>query len=170
MSYLGGVDPGLSGAIAVLDPDSARMCIIDMPIFEFETNKTRKRVDPYGIIEFLRTRPLANIYIEEVNSSPQQGVVSAFSFGMGRGLLLGLMAGLGIPLTEVKPTQWKKDLRVPADKKAAVLRASQLLPAMAPQFRGPRGGTLDGRAEAALLALYGAMDLGRAPSTPVTAW
>ena len=85
-----------------------------------------------------------------------------------KGILLGAGAALDIPVTLVKPTQWKRLMRVPADKRASVQRASQLFPHVASLFKGPRGGVFDGRAEAALIALFGAMELGRTPTSPVT--
>ncbi|WNL50795.1 RuvC-like resolvase [Ruegeria phage RpAliso] len=165
-----GVDPGNKGALAFLDPDGARMWITDMPTFEFETTRKRVKIDPYGIVNACDAQPISAFYMEDVAASPQMGTVSAFSFGEGKGILMGVAAAKGLPLTQVKPTQWKKQMRVPADKRAAVQRASQLFPAVSTLFKGPRGGVYDGRAEAALIALYGAMELGRAPTAPVTIW
>lgn len=156
-----GVDPGIHGAIAFIDTDAGTIEVTDMPYFEFTTNKKdRKRIDSYAIVNTFKTTVPDHVYMEEVWSSPQMGVVSAFSFGQGRGLFEGIMAGLELPLTMTKPTEWKKAMRVPTDKRAATQRASQLLPAAATAFRGPRGGLLDGRAEASILALYGCLDLG----------
>lgn len=165
-----GVDPGLQGALAFFDPENARMRIIDMPTFEFETTRKRVKVDPYTIVREMQAQPISNFYLEEVAASPQMGTVSAFSFGEGKGILLGAAAAQGVPITQVKPAQWKKLMRVPADKRAAVQRASQLFPAVSSLFKGPRGGVFDGRAEAALIALFGAMELGRSPTAPVTIW
>ena len=170
MSIIVGIDPGNAGALAFLDPENARMRIVDMPTFEFETTRKRVKIDPYAIVREIEAQPVANLYLEEVHASPQMGVVSAFSFGEGKGIILGAAAARGIPITEVKPTNWKKIMRVPADKRAAVQRASQLFPAVSPLFKGPRGGVFDGRAEAALIALFGAMELGRVPTAPLTIW
>ncbi|AMO44258.1 putative RNaseH-like domain protein [Ruegeria phage vB_RpoS-V10] len=170
MTCIVGVDPGNSGAFAFLDPERNLMRIVDMPTFTFETTRKRVKVDPFTIVREMTSQPVANLYLEEVNASPQMGVVSAFSFGEGKGIILGAAAAMGIPTTQVKPTEWKKQMRVPADKRAAVQRASQLFPAVADLFKGPRGGVFDGRAEAALIALFGAMELGRAPTAPVTLW
>jgi hypothetical protein len=156
--------------LAFFDPERSLMRIVDMPTFEFTTTKNRIKIDPYVIAREMQAQKIANLYIEEVNASPQMGVVSAFSFGEGKGILLGVAAAMGVPTTLVKPTQWKKQMRVPADKRASVQRASQLFPAVAPLFKGPRGGVFDGRAEAALIALYGAMELGRSPTAPVSIW
>lgn len=165
-----GIDPGLSGALAFLDPERALMRVVDMPTFEFETTRKRVKVDPYAIVREIEEQEISNLYFEDVAASPQMGTVSAFSFGEGKGILMGAAAAKGIPITQVKPAQWKKLMRVPADKRAAVQRASQLFPAVAALFKGPRGGVYDGRAEAALIALFGAMELGRTPTTPIKIW
>ncbi len=170
MSCIVGIDPGNNGAIAFLDPENCRMRIIDMPTFEFVTNKVRVKIDPFSICEELKSATISNLYLEEVHASPQMGTVSAFSFGEGKGILMGASAALGIPTTMVKPTQWKKEMRVPSDKRAAVQRACQIFPALTSQFKGPRGGVMDGRAEAALIAFYGALEMGRAPTAPVQEW
>lgn len=169
MTAILGIDPGLSGALAILHPESARIRIVDMPLFEFTTTRVRKKTDQYAIVREIVQQDLAHVYIEEVAASPQMGVVSAFSFGEGFGILKGACAALNLPLTPVKPKDWKKQMRVPADKRAAVHRASQLFPGVAHLFKGPRGGVFDGRAEAALIALFGAMELGRSPTAPVEA-
>lgn len=163
-----GIDPGNAGAIAFLDPDARTLRVVDMPIYEWTTTKTRKKIDGYSIVAEMNSQPVNHIYMEEVWSSPQMGVVSAFSFGNGRGIIEGLAAGLQIPMTQVKPAKWKKDLKVPADKKFAVQRATQLIPSAGTLFRGPRGGILDGRAEAALLAFYGCLDLNLPIKGPIT--
>jgi len=168
MPVVVGIDPGNSGAIAFLDTDNCTVRIYDMPTFEFITTKKRVTIDPYAIVTFMQQYDISHVYMEEVFSSPQMGVVSSFNFGEGKGMIKGIVAAIGVPITQVKPARWKKDMKVPADKRAAVMRASQLFPGAAPAFKGPRGGIYDGRAEAALLALYGALELGCAPTTPVT--
>jgi len=170
MTAILGIDPGNSGALAIFDPELARMRLVDMPTFEYTTTRNRVETDPYGVSAVIKRQALSCAYIEEVHASPQMGTVSAMTFGTGKGILMGALAALEIPLTPVKPAQWKKQMRVPADKRAAVRRASQLFPELAPFFKGPRGGVLDGRAEAALIALFGAMEMGRTPTKSVTFW
>ena len=167
MSAILGIDPGNSGALAFLYPEKARLVVEDMPTFEFTTTRNRVKIDPYDIVRMIDEHDIASAYLEEVHSSPQMGVVSAFSFGEGKGIILGALAARGVPLTQVKPTDWKKQMRVPSDKRATVQRASQLFPHCAAHFKGPRGGIIDGRAEAALIALFGAMEAGRTPTKPL---
>jgi Holliday junction resolvasome RuvABC endonuclease subunit len=53
------------------------------------------------------TDPIVAV-IEKVSSSPQMGVVSAFSFGKSQGFLLGLLTAYKIPYHEVTPQKWQK--------------------------------------------------------------
>ena len=168
MPIICGCDPGNSGAFAFLNTDACTVSLFDMPVLEYETTKKRITINEHSIAALMQQFEIHHVYMEEVFSSPQMGVTSAFNFGEGKGKIEGVLAALGIPMTPIKPVRWKKDMRVPADKRASVMRASQLIPGAALYFTGPRGGILDGRAEAAMLALYGALELGCAPKKPVT--
>jgi crossover junction endodeoxyribonuclease RuvC len=94
-------------------------------------------------------------FLENVHSMPQEGVSSAFKFGLVIGGLRGIIASLGLPLTLVTPNVWKKYYGIQASKSGAVRRATELFPDNASEFVGPRGGLKDGPAEAALIARYG---------------
>jgi crossover junction endodeoxyribonuclease RuvC len=88
---------------------------------------------------------------------PKQGVASSFTFGMGYGIWLGVVAAFQIAYTQVTPQRWTKLLladMVKGDSRA-VLRAAQLYPAFAGQLRTKRGALELGRADALLLAHYG---------------
>jgi hypothetical protein len=61
-------------------------------------------------------------------------------------------------MTLVPPRRWKSALQVPASKDAARFRASQLLPQAAHLWPLKKH---DGRAEAALLAVFGGRQLRR---------
>jgi crossover junction endodeoxyribonuclease RuvC len=75
-----------------------------------------------------------------------------FAFGKGYGIVLGVLAAHGVPVTLVAPAVWKRALGVLKAKDAARARASQLLPQCAGQWPLKKD---HGKAEAALLALYG---------------
>jgi crossover junction endodeoxyribonuclease RuvC len=159
--YVIGIDPGIDGAIARFDAQGA------LVTYPFPTLKARsgdkRTIDLAGLVSLvdqLRTPLLFGparivVYLESVNASPQQGVVSAFTFGRGFGQVEALLAAARLPVNLVKPDIWKRALSVPAAKEGAVARASSLLPQYAHLWRGPRGGTLDGIAEASLIAFYG---------------
>ena len=89
-------------------------------------------------------------------SRPGEGVSSAFKFGVVFGGLRAITAAKGVPITLVNPSVWMKGMGVGrGSKEASVIRASELFPTYAAEFRGPRGGIKDGVAEAALIAKYG---------------
>lgn len=139
-SYLG-VDPGHTGALAVVDESGALIWVEDMP-------------DPLagGLIrELMDGELLEAVAIEQVHSMPRQGVASSFKFGMAYGIVIGALSALGIPSTLVTPTVWKKTMRVTADKSSSRARAIELWPRQAQMFARKKD---DGRAEAALIARW----------------
>ena len=94
---------------------------------------------------------------------PHDAPAYAFAFGMAYGSVLGALGALGIPRSKTRPVEWKKAMRAPAEKKQSVARARELMPACSRLFAGPRGGIRDGVAEAAMIALFGALNLGHRP-------
>jgi hypothetical protein len=149
-----GCDPGSKGAIALIYPDDGWLRVIDMPTYEVTRTKTKTVIDEGAICRFLKAGAPVHLYLEEVASSPQMGVASAFTFGINYGTIKALATALEIPRSEVRPQVWKKDLRVPRDKKEATGRARELFPGAATLFTRPD------RAEASLICLYGLLHLG----------
>jgi hypothetical protein len=90
-------------------------------------------------------------WIEDVFSSPQMGVVSSFSFGEGKGVLKGVLAGCGVPRFYVSPAKWKADLRISAEKAIAKRQSWKLFP------NCKRVLSSSGKAEAGLISLWGAL-------------
>lgn len=157
-SYMGpmartvGIDPGAKGAIALIEGDSAAgfaLTIRDMPAVKVG-KKGKLRVDPAALASMLREFNPAHVWVEDVHAMPGNGAVSMFSFGMAFGFAYGVPLALGFPITLIGPAQWKSAMRCGVDN--ARDRASQLLPKHAGMW--PLKGH-DGRAEAALIALYG---------------
>lgn len=164
MQYIGGIDPGLSGGLAVLDLKNYFLHVWDTPTYTQQVSgKNRKRCDAHAYGEALQTFPLDLVMLERVQSTPNDGHVGAFTFGKVTGTAIGLVIGLGYELEEVSPAKWKMQLGVPANKEAARQRASALLPKCADMWRRQMD---DGRAEAALIALYAAFDHGVLPEKP----
>ena len=155
-----GIDPGLSGALALLDADDyLGLTIIDAPTLKITTNgKKRRRLDLYFLAGWLdaNASAISHVFIEQVGAMPGQGVSSMFKFGEVFGALQGLVAANMIPMTYVTPQRWKKHFGLTADKDAARLHASRLLPQFAHLWTRAKD---DGRAEATLIALYGAQTM-----------
>lgn len=148
-----GIDPGLSGALAMWD--GASLALVEVPTVP---GKTRGREVDWPALNQLWDEIFFyadHVYLERVSSRPGEGVASSFKFGTVFGGLRALAAAKLIPTTLVTPNVWKKHYGIMASKQGAVLRASELFPAHASSFRGPKGGLKDGVAEAALIALYG---------------
>jgi Holliday junction resolvasome RuvABC endonuclease subunit len=103
--YLG-IDPGVSGGLAILSSDGTvqvtHMSHTDKDLWEWFARWAPKH-------------PQVSLFavIEKVASSPQMGVVSAFTFGMGRGKLLMALTAAAIPFEEVTPQSWQKGLGIP---------------------------------------------------------
>jgi hypothetical protein len=164
MRYIGGIDPGLTGALAVLDFQDFRLHLWDTPTVEVRVgDKTRKRCDVDGYVEAMAHFPIDYGMIENVQSTPNDGHVGAFTFGKVTGIAIGIAAGLDIPFAGVAPAKWKMQMQVPADKEAAVARASQLVPHCTAAWSRKMD---HGRAEAAIIALYGGILQGLSPSRP----
>jgi crossover junction endodeoxyribonuclease RuvC len=154
MRYYLGIDPGISGALAVLDENEDIVQIFDMPTLEVITGKSKKqRVNPQSIVSELKLFKDQRIegLIEQVNAMPNQGVTSMFSFGRSLGILEGVLAGLDIPYNLVTPTVWKKRMGVNSSKDGARELAMRTWSSKSELFKRKKD---DGRAEAALLALY----------------
>ena len=148
-----GIDPGLSGALAGWNGT-------DLKVYEIPTVKSSGRgnevnwpllSEKWDELFFWAD----HVYLERVASRPGEGVSSAFKFGTVFGGLRAMAADRRLPLTLVTPNVWKKHYGIQASKSGAVRRASELFPAYASLFHGPKGGLRDGIAEAALIARYG---------------
>lgn len=149
-----GIDPGLSGAIAILD-GTKLVDVFDMPVVEIQHGKKKRRkISPEMIVSELSdyNGRISAAYVEDVHAMPGQGVTSVFSFGEASGIARGVLAGLLIRTTLVSPVEWKRKLKLGRDKGESRGLAAQLWPCQAGTFKRVRD---DGRAEAALIAYWG---------------
>ena len=130
MKAIIGCDPGKSGAIAWIT--DGKPCVEKMP----ETLQ-----DLWDLIQDIRavsSPPLgigttsAMAYIEQVSSSPQMGVKSAFTFGNGFGHLEMALTAAGIPFERVRPQVWQKAMgcMTKGDKNVSKAKAQELFPSM----------------------------------------
>lgn len=147
-----GIDPGKSGAIAILDRAGDLVAVYDMPTTKTSTG--RQAVDPHGVAEILRKHEPSMTVLEQVATRPGEGAVGAFSFGTSYGVVLGVLAALGLRHKLTRPDAWKKQVGIPAksEKSVSIAFAKRLVPSCADALAGPKGGLKDGRAEAVLLA------------------
>lgn len=157
-------DPGLTGAFC-FKPAADRLVVRDMPTFLQRAGKRgseRSFVHRVGVLELLREFNMLGaeiLVIELVGGVPGQAAHGAFTFGHGAGGVTYAADALGYRIVEVPAMRWKSAMKVPADKRKAIDRATEEFPAYANLWAPVRGNGSEaqrsGRAEAALLARYG---------------
>lgn len=149
-----GIDPGLHGAIAFYRPAAGELRVEDIPVHELTVNgKKRSQIDKHRLRDLFYNMLPGRAFVEDVHSMPAQGVASSFKFGFVAGCIQQAVVDAGFELVLVPPQVWKRRFNLTADKDSARARASELLPAHAHLWPLKKH---DGRAEAALIALYGA--------------
>lgn len=163
MSYVIGIDPGLSGAIALLDTLADTVVKVwDMPTMK-KTHGKGKEINAYLLvdivdeaIEIVGSARLLSATIERVNAAPmqgrKQGAASMFTFGQSVGIVVGVLASKNIPVKYALPSAWKRFIGlIAADKKASIGVAINLYPECAASLYLKKH---DGRADAILIAAY----------------
>ena len=145
-----GIDPGLSGAVAVLSPAGRLVDVFDMPVVDKRVNATLLHDAVRFYVEHVDAGRLSAV-VEQVASRPGQGVASTFKFGTSYGVVLGVLGALEIPVTHVRPNVWKRAVGVTADKGSSRRKAIDLWPDKAQMFARVKD---DGRAESALIAWW----------------
>ena len=121
-----GIDPGASGGIAWTHEDGIRaekMPDTMQGVWELIIHIVNDSAMIYRHTEF-------KAYLEQVHSSPQMGVKSAFTFGNGFGHLEMALTAAGIPFERVRPQMWQKSMgcMTKGDKNVSKRKAQELFP------------------------------------------
>lgn len=148
-----GIDPGLSGAVAIISDDSLK--VFDMPTMTVDRNgKAKRQVSANELAELLNlyAGKDCHVYCERVGAVSGQGVTSVFSFGRSFGMIEGILAALKMPVTFVAPATWVKGVGRGPGKDASRARAMELFKGCEHLFARVKD---DGRADAALIAHWG---------------
>jgi crossover junction endodeoxyribonuclease RuvC len=142
MSVIMGIDPGaVSAAWGMIGVNEAMAD--DVPV-------AGKMVDGRAFSRLVAELEPDFAVVERVGAFPGQGISSAFRFGQGYGILLGVLASHGVEIRDVAPGLWKKHFRLDSDKEKARALAIKRFPLV------DLGRKRDaGRAEALLMALWG---------------
>jgi len=170
-----GIDPGTSGAMALYDSETGALEVLDLPVvaalMKSRKSGTCKQLDLVALQSALGVWHWGNgaelALLEQVSARPLEGPAGAFSFGRTYGQLEALLTLSGMRLERVQPAKWKAAMKCPGKTKGAkpaetaaaiAQRADEIFPAYRALWRGPRGGVLLDRAEAALMAKYAAQE------------
>lgn len=154
MRFIIGIDPGQTGAIAILDLQTLDVTVEDMPTYKGKSGKVL--TNSAALLEILKPPTELNgqvmAVLEQVWARQGEGVSSAFRFGQGYGSLQTALAAHKLITHDVTPQKWKKYFGLNSDKGVSRGLAIQRFPNQADLFKRVKD---DGRAEAALIALYG---------------
>lgn len=123
-----GIDVGVNGGIAWIT--DGKPCVEKMPDTLQDLWELLNGIN-FAYSEYNRSA-CVKAYIEQVASSPQMGVVSAFSFGRGYGNLEMALTAAGIPFERVRPQEWQKHMKCMSkgDKNVTKRRAQELFPSL----------------------------------------
>ena len=83
-----GIDPGIAGAIAILD-EKKIVDVIDLPTMS-DGKKNKKQLNSAQLSQYISDNIIdinkTVVVVEQVNAMPGQGVTSMFNFGRHLGL------------------------------------------------------------------------------------
>jgi crossover junction endodeoxyribonuclease RuvC len=152
------LDPGVTGALAAYDTNSGQLEIHDLPTTKRQIKGKKNlrtvldEVEMVSLLALYAGMGYDVLFFEQIGGIPGQSAPAAFTLGHGVGVAIGAARALGLRVEPLPAATWKSALKVPSDKKAARTRASQILPTHAHMWPLVKH---DGRAEAAMMAVYG---------------
>lgn len=167
MTFIG-IDPGVTGAIAVMDGKTA--AVHDIPTFQVQRGKRKRReynaialvttIGPYAARYWvgnnaMTDEPCARVIIEDVHARPIEGrhaSPAAIEQMVACGYIVeGICAALGIPFERVQPQVWKRAHGLGSDKEHARKLATQMFPSLASELARKQD---HNRADALFIARY----------------
>ena len=120
-----GIDPGLSGALAVVSgqPGAFKVeAVYDLPTYSEKTStgKNRRFIDPVALSAMIKTvGPVDQVTVERLSAPPGISGLAAYSLGATAATLATVLRLAKLSYRLTSPVVWKRALDVPADKEAA---------------------------------------------------
>ena len=132
-----GIDPGLSGGIAILE-DKKVWGLYDMPVMA-EGKKNKRQLNSAELVNIIKNNIKVNeeiaVIVEQVNAMPGQGVTSMFNFGQTFGAIKGVCAALNLPIFFVRPSKWKKHYElINSSKDSSRTKVIEMYPSLSSQL------------------------------------
>ena len=136
-----GIDPGLSGAIAVMHNKKV-INMYDMPVMA-EGKKNKRQLNSSQLVNIIKENINEDeetiVVVEQVNAMPGQGVTSMFNFGQTFGAIKGVCAALKLPIFFVRPSKWKKHFElINSSKDASRTKVIEMYPTLSAQLTKKR--------------------------------
>ena len=148
-----GIDPGLSGGIAVLD-DLKIFDVFDMPIMS-EGKKNKNQLNSAHLVNIIKKHIIPEdtyVIVEQVSAMPGQGDTSMFNFGQTFGSIKGICAALNLPIFYVRPAKWKKHFElINSSKDASRTKVIEMYPSISTRLSRKKDVN---KADAILIARY----------------
>ena len=149
-----GIDPGISGAISILE-NKKIIEVYDMPTM-IDGKKNKKQVNGSQVANIFKEKIDANkeisVVVEHVNAMPGQGVTSMFNFGQSFGVIKGVCSALSLPIHFVRPTKWKKHFNlINTNKDASRTKVIEIYPEISSKLSRKKDAN---KADAILIARY----------------
>ena len=149
-----GIDPGISGAISIIE-NKKILEVYDTPTM-IDGKKNKKQINSAQVTNIIKERLIGGkkvvVVVEHVNAMPGQGVTSMFNFGQSFGVIKGICAALSLPIYFVRPTKWKKHFNlIKTNKDASRTKVIEVYPEISDKLHRKKDSN---RADAILIALY----------------
>jgi len=149
-----GIDPGVSGAISVLENKKV-IEIFDMPTM-IDGKKSKRQVNGAQVTNIIKEKLDENkeiiVVVEHVNAMPGQGVTSMFNFGQSFGVIKGICSALSLPIYFVRPVKWKKHFNlIKTNKDASRTKVIEVYPEISSQLSRKKDSN---KADAILIARF----------------
>ena len=132
-----GIDPGLSGAIAIIENKKV-LGLFEMPVMA-EGKKNKRQLNSALLVSLIKeninlSEEIA-VVVEQVNAMPGQGVTSMFNFGQTFGAIKGVCAALNLPIFFVRPSKWKKYFElINSSKDSSRTKVIEMYPSLSNQL------------------------------------
>jgi crossover junction endodeoxyribonuclease RuvC len=68
----------------------------------------RRAVNAPLLASIILARHADQAFVESVSARPGEGPAGAFAFGRARGVMEGVLAAAGVPITFITPPAWKR--------------------------------------------------------------
>ena len=153
MRCLLGIDPGLSGAAAILEVDNGVnpriRDAINLPVIGVGAGA---RIDALALSQWITLHKPDHVFVERSQPMPRQGISSTFRYARATGMIEAVITVLKIPMTTIPPASWKRFHHLGSDKEQSRQRVLELFPASHALFARKCDHQ---RSEAVLIALFG---------------
>ena len=149
-----GIDPGVSGAISILENKKV-IEIFDMPTM-IDGKKNKRQVNGAQVVKIIRDQKYLDkekiIIVEQVNAMPGQGVTSMFNFGQSFGVLKGICSAMQLSMFFVRPAKWKKYFGlIKTEKDASRTKVIEIFPYISSELSRKKDSN---KADAVLIASF----------------